>query len=67
VEEVCCSDSNHVRKGKENLYKVFGRTASGRFLLVVLVNMGGGDWKVATARGMTDKEKRLYKSVTGGK
>jgi uncharacterized DUF497 family protein len=67
VEEACLSDNRHVRKGKEGLYKVFSKTAVGRFILVVLVNMGGGNCKVATARGMTDSEKQLYKKLTGGK
>jgi len=67
VEEACLSDKRHVRKGREGLYKVFSRTAAGRFILVVLVNMGGGNCKVATAREMTDSERQLYKKLTGGK
>jgi len=66
VEDVCLSEQRHVRRGKEGLYKVFGRTAAGRYVLVVLTYKGGGDWKVATARPMTDTEKRLYKKVIGG-
>lgn len=66
VEDVCLSEKRHVRKGKESLYKVFGQTAAGRYVLVVLAYKGGGDWKVATARPMTDAEKRLYKKVIGG-
>ena len=67
VEEACLSDKRHVRKGREGLYKVFSRTAAGRFILVVLVNMGGGNCKVTTAREMTDSERQLYKKLTGGK
>lgn len=67
VEEACLSDKRHVRKGREGLYKVFSQTAVGRFILVVLVNMGGGNCKVATAREMTDSERQLYKKLTGGK
>ncbi len=67
VEEACLSDKRHVRKGREGLYKVFSQTAVGRFILVVLVNMGGGNCKVATVREMTDSEKQLYKKLTGGK
>jgi uncharacterized DUF497 family protein len=66
VEEACLSDKRHVRKGREGLYKVFSQTAVGRFILVVLVNMGGGNCKVATAREMTDSERQLYKKLTGG-
>jgi uncharacterized DUF497 family protein len=66
VEEACLSDRRHIRKGKEGLYKVFSQTIAGRYILVVLVNLGGGTWKVVTARAMTDSEKHLYKK-TGGK
>lgn len=65
VEEVCLSEKLHVRRGKGGLYKVFSRTAAGRYILVVLVNKGAGDWKVATARQMTDSEKHLYGRATG--
>jgi uncharacterized DUF497 family protein len=67
VEETCLCDQRHVRKGKEGLYKVFGQSASGRYILVVLANKSGGVWKVATARLMTDTEKRHYKKAIGGK
>lgn len=67
VEEVCLSDRRHVRKGGEGLYKVFSQTAAGRYILVVLINLGGDAWKVATAREMTDSERQLYKKSTGGK
>jgi len=65
AEEVCLSEQRHVRRSKEGLYKVFGRTEAGRYILVVLVHKGGGDWKIATARQMTDNEKRLYRRETG--
>jgi uncharacterized DUF497 family protein len=65
VEEACLSDKRHVRRAKEGLYKLFGQTASGRYVLVVLVNLGGGDWKVVTAREMADSERRLYIRVSG--
>ncbi len=66
VEEACLSDSRHVRRGREGLYKLFSQTEAGRYILVVLVNLGRGNWKVVTARDMTDSEKRLYIKTTGG-
>jgi uncharacterized DUF497 family protein len=47
--------------------KVFSQTAAGRYILVVLVNLGGGNWRVATAREMTESERRLYSKAGGGK
>lgn len=66
VEEACISEARHVRRSREGLYKLFSRTASGRYILVVLVNLGGGDWRVVTAREMTESEKRLYGKAVGG-
>lgn len=66
VEEACLSGKRHIRRGREGLYKVFSQTAAGRYVLVVLVNLGEGDWKVVTARQMTDSERRLYIRASGG-
>ncbi len=66
VEEACLSEKRDVRRGREGLYKVFSQTDAGRYVLVVLLNLGEGDWKVVTARQMTDSEKRLYIKATGG-
>ena len=64
VEEACLSDRRHVRRGQEGLYKVFSQTQAGRYVLVVLVNLGVGSWRVATAREMTVSERRLYGRAT---
>ncbi len=66
VEEACLSDQRHIRRGKEGLYKVFSQTGAGRYILVVLVNLGKGNWKIVTAREMTESEKRLYTREVGG-
>ena len=65
VEEVCYATTRHVRRGREGLYQVFGQTDSGRYLFIVLADRGGGTWKVATAREMTDGERDLYKDQRG--
>ena len=67
VEESCLSDRRHIRRGGEGLYKVFSQTVAGRYVLVVLVNLGGGDWKIVTAREMTDGERRLYVRARGSR
>ena len=67
VEEACLSDKRHIRKGKEGLYKLFSQTDAGRYILVVLLNLGDSNWKVVTARAMTDSERRLYEKSIGGK
>jgi uncharacterized DUF497 family protein len=67
VEEACLSERRHVRRSRAGLYKLFSQTAAGRYILVVLVNLGGGCWRIVTARGMTDSESRLYSKAIGGK
>jgi uncharacterized DUF497 family protein len=67
VEEACLSNRRHIRRSREGLYKVFSQTAAGRYILVVLVNLGGGNWKIVTAREMTGSERRLYSKVIGGR
>lgn len=65
VEEACYSDRRHVRRGREGLYKVFSQARAGRYVLVVLAELGGGVWRVVTAREMTDRERRLYRRQRG--
>jgi len=67
AEEACLSDERHIRRSREGLYKLFSQTAAGRYVLVVLIYLGSGNWKIVTAREMTDTERRLYSKVTGGK
>ena len=67
VDEACLSEARHVRRSREGLYKLFSQTTAGRYILVVLVNLGRGFWKIVTAREMTDSEKRLYSKAMGGR
>ena len=67
VREACLSNRLHVRRGREGLYEFFSQTSAGRYVLTVLLHLGGGDWKIVTAREMTGSEKRLYVRATGGK
>lgn len=66
IEEGCYADTLHVRRGREELYKLFSRTLAGRYILVVLVNHGQGVWKIVTARDMSENERRLFTRLKGG-
>ena len=65
VEEACLSDERHIRRGRDDSYLVFGRTAAGRYLLVVLVDASDGLWIVVTARNMDASECALYQRTKG--
>jgi hypothetical protein len=49
-----------VAQGREETTLVFGTTAAGRYLLVVLAEGQDGREFVVTARDMTDREQRLF-------
>lgn len=62
VEEITFSETRRIRKGKgEHIYYIFGQTNSGRYLFIVLLDLGGHSGKVITARDMSHKEKRWYR------
>lgn len=67
VEGACQSEKRHFRRSREGLYKLFSQTTAGRYILVVLVNLGRGDWKIVTAREMTNDERQLYNRTIVGK
>ena len=61
VEEAL-TDSQHIRRGRDGLYYVFGRSEGGRNLFVVLRDLGGGVGRLVTARDMTQAERRLWRN-----
>ena len=66
AEEACFSPGAHVRRARNGLYRAFGQSLDGRYLLVVLADRGEGLWRVVTAREMTQTERRLYRRQMGG-
>ena len=62
IEEAIYYDKPIYHKGTANSYCVYGQAVSGRYLFIVLGRIGrGAQYKVITARGMQDKEKRYYR------
>ena len=61
-----CNDALHLahREGR-NRYRLYGQTADGRYLFVVLEHIGGAVYKPITARDMSDGEKRGYRRLRG--
>jgi hypothetical protein len=60
AEESCLSSPRYIRRSRSGLYKLYGQTENGRYLLTVLVNLGDGHWKIVTCRDMNDAERHLY-------
>ncbi|MFN8493353.1 MAG: hypothetical protein U0350_37490 [Caldilineaceae bacterium] len=59
-----CEDPFHLahREGR-NRYRLYGQTAAGRYLFVVLEHIDGGKYKPITARDMTPAEKRNFRRL----
>lgn len=64
VEEAA-SVAPHVRRGRHGLYLLYGVTESGRYLLVVLKDLGRGVVRPITARDLDRDEQRLYRGAVG--
>ncbi|WP_033291459.1 BrnT family toxin [Amycolatopsis jejuensis] len=60
VEEVIYTRPRLTTRGREETTLVFGSTASGRHLLVVLSDAADGREYVVTARDMTTAERRTF-------
>ena len=60
-----CRDPFHLahREGRKR-YRLYGQTADGRYLFVVLEQVKGATYQPSTARDMTDSEKQSYRRVS---
>jgi len=64
VEEVVFSRLSRIRKGRgDAIFYLFGQTLSGRYLFIVLRDLGNSTAFPITARDMTNSEKKLYKGM----
>ena len=61
VNEVCYGTPVD-RGGKDGTVQVYGQTGSGRYLFVILVPIGEGDYEIVTARNMDTAERRYYRA-----
>mgnify|MGYP001126048928 CR=1 FL=1 len=60
VEEAIFNDRTIAHKGKGNVYCIYGRNQSGRYVFIVVSRKGKGQFKVLTAREMIEKERKYY-------
>jgi len=59
-----CEDSLHLaRRQGRNRYRLYGQTADGRYLFVVLEHVEGTIFKPITARDMTEGEKQNFRRL----
>ncbi len=65
VEEVCFGKHWMLRASGRKRKAVFGQTAGGRYLLVILEMWDYGEYDVITARGMDQAERRRYQAWRG--
>lgn len=65
VEQTVFSHPRYVTPGRHGSLLVYGRTDSGRALLVVLSESGNGTNFVVTARNMTKRERLMFERKGG--
>jgi uncharacterized protein len=63
VWEVCEDPLHLAHREGHNRYRLYGQTAGGRYLFVVLEHSRGTVYKPITARDMTGAEKRGYRRL----
>ncbi len=63
VWEVCEDLLHLARRQGRNRYRLYGQTANGRYLFVVLEHIKGTVYKPITARDMTDREKQNFRRL----
>ena len=60
VDEAVFSTFRRVRRTRSKAMKVYGQTAAGRYLVVILAPHPADLWAVMTARDMVPHERREY-------
>lgn len=65
VEEVVNTWPQWEHPGAEDATLVYGQTAAGRYLLVVLAESADERWYIATARDLTRSEIRTFRQKGG--
>ena len=65
VWEVCSDPLHLAHREGHSRYRLYGQTAKGRYLFVVLEHLEGTTYKSVTARDMTDGEKRSFRRLRG--
>lgn len=60
VEEVVNTRPRYTRAGRDDVEEVYGQTAAGRYLFVVLSEALDGRYYVVTARTMEQNERQRY-------
>ena len=63
VWEVCLDPLHLAHREGRRRYRLYGHTADGRYLFVVLEHIEHTVYKPITARDMTDGEKRGYRRL----
>ena len=63
VDEVCAS-AQLLLRGGDGSYAIYGQTAAGRYLVLFIYPRGNDVFSLATARDLTDSERRRIRNLT---
>jgi uncharacterized DUF497 family protein len=66
IEEVdqACESAHLVLRGRDGSYAIYGQTAAGRYLVLFIYPRGDDVYSLATARDLTDSERRRIRNLT---
>ena len=65
AEEAFFNEGLRLRKARAGTYRLYSQIEAGRYLLLVAAYTGNGNWRLATARDMTQTERRMYVGPRG--
>jgi hypothetical protein len=63
VDEVC-EAARLVLRGRDRSFAIYGQTAAGRYLVLFIYPRGNDVYSLATARDLTDSERRRIRDLT---
>ena len=63
MDEAFYNRGRQVRRGRHGVYRLFSRSGSGRYLVLVIADRGEGSWQVASAREMSLVERRTFQQA----
>lgn len=67
VEETVYDARSEIRRLKQKRYMVYGQTASGRYLKLVIEALNTGRFYPVTAYEMDDSDRRSFRRRSGGR
>ena len=60
IDEAFYNSTMRIRRTRASLYKLYSQTDAGRYVVLIAAYRGSGRWQIATARDMSEAERREF-------